>query len=115
MPYLAHGSCVDYILHFKHIYFAGIAFICDVDAVKLSHICCVKGFNPHKCSGSRWTLGWGVGGGKLSPFQMSILINIFVACQIRIEKGPMTESVAFFSKHDILNVLAVPLVNVYLT
>ena len=27
MPYLAHASCVDYILHFKNIYFAGIAFI----------------------------------------------------------------------------------------
>ena len=50
---------------------------------------------------------------------MSILINTFVAChnkfKMRIEKGPMTESVVFFSKHDILNVLAVHLVNVYLT
>ena len=39
----------------------------------------------------------------LCPFQMSILINTFVAChnkfKIRIEKGPMTESVVFFSKH----------------
>ena len=29
------------------------------------------------------------------------------------EKGLMTESVVFFSKHDILNVLAVHLVNVF--
>ena len=34
---------------------------------------------------------------------------------MRIEKGLMTESVVFFSKHDILNLLAVRLVNVYLT
>ena len=33
---------------------------------------------------------------------------------MRIEKGPMTESVAFLVK-SILNVLAVHLVNVYLT
>ena len=63
----------------------------------------------------------GGGGGKLCPFQMSILINTFVAChnkfKIRIEKGPMTESrsVVFFSENDILNVLAFHLVNVYLT
>ena len=61
----------------------------------------------------------GVGGGKLCPFQMSILINTFVAChnqfQIRIEKGQTTKPVVFFSKHNILNVLTVYLVNVYLT
>ena len=54
--------------------------------------------------------GLGLGGGKLCPFQMSILINTCVAChnmfEIRIEKGPMTESVVFVSTHDILNVLA---------
>ena len=44
----------------------------------------------------------GVDEGKLCPFQMSILINTFVACHnIRIEKGMMAESVVFFSKHDI--------------
>ena len=49
----------------------------------------------------------GIGVGKVggSSFQTSFLINTFVAChnkfEIRIEKGPMTESVIFFSKHDI--------------
>ena len=33
---------------------------------------------------------------------------------LRKDKGPMTESVVFFSKHDISNELAVHLVNVYL-
>ena len=62
MPYLAHASYVDYILHFKkNIYFAGIAFICNVDAIKLSDICCEEGFNPHNCSGSR-DGHWGGGG-----------------------------------------------------
>ena len=45
MPYLAHASCVDYIIHFINIYFAGIAFICDVDVVKLSHICSEEGLS----------------------------------------------------------------------
>ena len=44
----------------------------------------------------------GGGWGKLCPFQMSILINTFVAChkkfKIRIEEEPMTESVEFFIK-----------------
>ena len=53
MPYLAHASCVDYIVHIKKtIYFPGIAFICNEDAGKLSHICCEEGFSPHNCSGS---------------------------------------------------------------
>ena len=47
---------------------------------------------------------------------MSILMNTFVACdnkfKIRIEKGQMPDSVVFFSKHNILYVLAVNLVNV---
>ena len=43
----------------KNIYFARIAFICYVDAVKLTHICCEEGFSPHNCSGSRWAFGWG--------------------------------------------------------
>ena len=43
----------------KNIYFAGIPFTCDVDAVKLFHICCEEGFSPHNFSGSRWALGWG--------------------------------------------------------
>ena len=46
----------------KNIYFAGIAFIWDVDPVKLSPICCEEGFIPHNCSGSRWIFGLGVGG-----------------------------------------------------
>ena len=62
MLYLAHASCVDYILHFKNIYFAGIAFICDVDAVKLYNICCEEGSSTHNCSGSRLALGGGGGG-----------------------------------------------------
>ena len=103
----------------KNIYFAGIAFICNADAVKLSYICCQEGFSPHNCSGSIWALGWGVGGGKLCPFQMSILINtlfaVITSFKIRKEKGPMAEPVVFFSKHDILSVLAVRPVNVYLT
>ena len=63
-------------------------------SVKMTHICCEEGFSPHNCSGSRWAFWWGVGGGNLCPFQMSILINTFVAShnkfQMRIEKGPMT-------------------------
>ena len=34
---------------------------------------------------------------------------------IPLEKGPMTESIVFFRKHTVLNVLAFYLVNVYLT
>ena len=66
---LAHASCVDHILHFKNVYFAGIAFICNIDAVKLSHICCEEGFSPQNCSGSRWALGFGVGGGSCAHFK----------------------------------------------
>ena len=33
---------------------------------------------------------------------------------MRIKKGPTTESVVFFSKHDVLNILAVHQANVYL-
>ena len=80
MPSLAHASCVDYILHFKNIYFAVIAFMCDVDAVKPSHICCEEGFSPNNCSDSIWASGSGVIEGKLFLFQMSILISTFVAC-----------------------------------
>ena len=57
--------CVDYLLNFKrNIYFARIAFICNVDAVKLTHICCEEGFSPHSCSDSRWAFG---GGGEPVP------------------------------------------------
>ena len=65
MPYLPDASCLDYI------YFAGFAFICIVDA---------DGFNPHNYSGYRLAMGWGMVGGKLCMFQMSILINTFVDC-----------------------------------
>ena len=69
MPYSAHASCVDKILHFKKHIFRRIAFICNVDAIKLSDICCQEGVNPNNCSGSRWEFGWGVGWGeKLHSF-----------------------------------------------
>ena len=42
MPYLVHASCVDYILHFKSIYFAEITFICDGGAKQLTDICSVR-------------------------------------------------------------------------
>ena len=42
MPYLVHASCVDYIRTLKNIYFAEIAFICDVGAKKLTDICSVR-------------------------------------------------------------------------
>ena len=42
----------------KSIYFAGITFICDAGAMKLSDICPVrKGLNPHKFSGFKWSGG----------------------------------------------------------
>ena len=48
MPYSVHASCVDYTYcTLKSIYFAGIAFICDAGAIKLSDICSVrKGLIP---------------------------------------------------------------------
>ena len=67
----------------------------------------------------RWSLQSAILSKISKIFQMSILINTFVAChkkfKIRIEKELMTESVVFFIKLHILNVLAVPLVNVYFT
>ena len=49
MPYLAHASCVDYILH-KH--FAGIAFICDAGEKDVRYLLCQVRLNPHYYSGS---------------------------------------------------------------
>ena len=43
MPHLVHASCVGYILCFKFVVVvAGIAFICDAGAIKLSDICSVR-------------------------------------------------------------------------
>ena len=67
--WLKHHVFITYST-LKNIYCAGIAFICDVDAVKLSHISCEEGFSPHNCSGSKWALGVGVGGvgwGEAAP------------------------------------------------
>ena len=61
--------CVDYLLHFKKVYFARIAFMCNVDAVKLSHICCEEGFSHHNCSGSKWAFGGGWVGGTCAHFR----------------------------------------------
>ena len=70
--WLMHHVLISYCT-LENIYFAGIVFIKNVDAVNLSHICCEEGFSPHNCSGSRWALGCVVAGGKLCPFQMSVL------------------------------------------
>ena len=60
-----------------NIYFE---FICNVDAVKLSIFAARKGLVPTTAQALDQALGWGVGWRKLCPFQMSILINTFVAC-----------------------------------
>ena len=60
--YTPHNlKCLIWFMHhvlityytLKNIYFAGIEFICNVDAVKLLQICCEEGFSPYNCSGSR--------------------------------------------------------------
>ena len=49
MPYLVHASCVDYILHFKNIDVAEIAFICDYCRCNKAdrYFLCQEGLNPH--------------------------------------------------------------------
>ena len=77
----------------KSIYFAEIAFICDVGAIKLTDIGRV---NPHNYSGFRWS-----GGEQLCPCQMSILILLACHDKVRIEKGLLTEPVVFIIGHYI--------------
>ena len=88
MPQLVHASCVDYILHFTCIHFAGIAFICveyrSFEAVR--YWFCQEGLNSHNYSGSRFLMEEG----ELCTYQMSVYIDTYGARHynfwIRIEK-----------------------------
>ena len=65
----------------KSIYFAGIAFVCDACAIKLSDI-------------------FSVSNGQI-PTTISILLGCHGEFEIRIEKGWLTEPVIFFIGHYI--------------